>query len=244
MIIQPHTMNTAQDQLPAEVLSALTRSRKEILATAKTIENRNGPIAARSPPEDLGVMFKQLLTTLRYTTTALSLAFKPPITIAAVLQQLTKFTDEVCRTVSFVIAAANGAGLSSTLLLTEWTDGVVDIVSEAQRYIDTIATGDYLQPTGMVWGAIDKLSDLSTKESEALTKRWKEDTATIKDAWSELLSMLEAQPNMEDALDDEVFSPEERAEAERVSPLSTLLTIGQTHSRPVSHTSSDVSSRL
>lgn len=210
-------MSEAQTEIPAEIVTSLAKSKKVITITAKSIQKRDGPEATQSPPQDLAVLFKQLLTSLRYTTTCLSLAFKPPITPAAVDQQLQKFTDEVCRAVSFVIAAANGAGLSSTLLLTEWTDGTLEIIAEAQRYLDLVATGDYLQLTGMVWSAIDKMSELSIKESEALTKRWKDDTATIKDAWSELVEMLAAEPGLEEALDDEVFSPEEKLEAERVS---------------------------
>jgi hypothetical protein len=235
--------NTQAD-IPAEIVTSLNKSKKVITITAKAIEKRDGPEATSSPPEDLAVLFKQLLTSLRYTTTCLSLAFKPPITPAAVDQQLKKFTDEVCRAVSFVIAAANGAGLSSTLLLTEWTDGVLDIIAEAQRYIDLVATGDYLQLTGMVWGAIDKMANLSTNESEALSKRWKEDTATIKDAWSELVEMLDAKPGLEEALDDEVLSPEERSEAERVSHAPTPLTAGQTHSRILQNTTGYATSRF
>ena len=227
-------MSSTKEELPVEITTALNTSKKVILITAKSLENRNGPAASQPPPEGLAVLFKQLLSSLRYTTTSLSLAFKPPITTAAVIQQLTKFTDEVCRTVSFVVAAANGAGLSSTLLLMEWTAGVLDVINEAQRYIDTISTGDYLQLTGMVWSAVDKMAEMSTKESEALKKRWAEDTATIKDAWSELQDMLSEEPNMMDALDDEVFSPEEKAEAERVSLMNADdLIAGQADPRPL-----------
>jgi hypothetical protein len=90
-------------------------------------------------------------------------------------------------------------------MLDEWRDGVMDICTEAVRFLDVLAysmtssasgsgkdDNPYLHHTGLVWDRVDKMtSDLSSSEGQAVVKRWKMDTAVVKDAWTEFKESIE-----------------------------------------------------
>ncbi|KAK8849664.1 hypothetical protein IAR55_004999 [Kwoniella newhampshirensis] len=134
----------------------------------------------------LGDVFAQLLSNLRQTVTSLSLAFKPPVTIPAAIQQLDKVSDQVGRLISCVLLAPGE-------LATEWRQGMSNIGVEMVKYLQVLVSdGDYLGATGMVWEAIDSLAnDLSKDEPAAVAKRWRHQQSVVKDAWDEFKGILE-----------------------------------------------------
>lgn len=93
----------------------------------------------------------------------------------------------------------------------------MDICTEAVRFLDVLlesaqsgASGSgneenpYLHHTGLVWDCIDSLANtLSATEAEAVIKRWKMDTAVVKDAWSEFKESIEGMEVASDRGDEE-----------------------------------------
>lgn len=101
----------------------------------------------------------------------------------------------------------------------------------------------YLTYTGIVWGAIDRLSAFSSSENEAVIRKWQSQMEVVKDAWTEFKEFLEGQgrePDVENerhslhededddddddgwgeleaAIGGDKLSPEERDLAEAVS---------------------------
>ena len=189
-----------------------------------------------------------LLQTIRHTTTALALAFKPPVTVPAAVQQLDKIADEFARVTSCVVGAAFHGTYG--VLVDEWREGAESIGSELERLLGILrehqhatSTGDenpYLAHTGMVWAAIDRMKGLSRTENRAVIKRWEGQKEIVKDAWTEFKEFLEDQElddeddeeddfGDEDDEDDEwgvlergmaggKMSAEEKSRAEAVSP--------------------------
>ena len=175
-----------------------------------------GPLASSSSsvkpippiPDGLQAILATLLKAVRHSTTSLSLAFKPPITPSAAIQQLDKISDEYARCVSCVIGcAAHG---SYSVLVDEWREGVESVGIELGRLIETLRDGatankaemggqvsidenPYLAHTGMVWDAVDRLKTLSGSEVEAVQKRIKGQRAIVDDAWAEFKEFLAEQ---------------------------------------------------
>ena len=228
-----------------------------------------GPLASSSSaskpippiPDGLRSILGTLLKAIRHSTTSLSLAFKPPITPAAAVQQLEKVSDEYSRCVSCVVGcAAHG---SYSVLVDEWREGIESVGIELGRLIETLRDGamantaknggqvstddnPYLAHTGMVWDAVDRLSDLSWTEVEAVQKRIKGQRAIVDDAWAEFKEFLDEQDeqdgdddqdddeddddegddgddddewgDLEKAMGGSKMNKEERARAESVSP--------------------------
>jgi hypothetical protein len=196
------------------ISTGISNSKSEIALTSRALSSISGqPDSAQSDaaqistvPAELPAVLKSLLLSFRHSTTSLALAFKAPLTVAAALQQLDKFTKELCQASSCVLAAA-AQGPSGTML-DEWRDGVLDICTEAVRFLDVLAdsttangsssgggSGEnpYLHHTGLVWDRVDSLtSDLSASEGEAVVRRWKMDTAVVKDAWSEFKESIDS----------------------------------------------------
>lgn len=180
-----------------------------------------GPIASSSSsrpvpplPDGLRSILGTLLQAVRHTTTALALAFKPPVTVPAAVQQLDKVADEYARMVSCVIASASHGSYSA--LVDEWREGVESVGQELGRLIETLRDGvkdgkgqistddnPYLAHTGMVWDAIDRLADLSWTEVDAVQKRFKAQRAIVSDAWSEFKEYLEEEEQDDDEDEDE-----------------------------------------
>lgn len=179
-----------------------------------------GPIASSSSsksvpplPDGLRSIIGTLLQAVRHTTTALALAFKPPVTVPAAIQQLDKISDEYARTVSCVIGSASHGTYSA--LVDEWREGIESVGEELGRLIETLRDGvtegkgqisvdenPYLAHTGMVWDTIDRLAHLSWTEVEAVQKRLKAQRAIVSDAWTEFKEYLEEQDEDENDSED------------------------------------------
>lgn len=236
-----------------------------------------GPLASSSSPskpilpipDGLRSILGTLLKAIRHNTTSLSLAFKPPITQAAAVQQLEKVSDGYARCVSCVVgSAAHG---SYSVLVDEWREGVEGVGIELGRLIETLRDGTlantaknggqvstddnpYLAHTGMVWDAVDRLSDLSWTEVEAVQKRIKGQRVIVDDAWAEFKEFLTEQDEQDEDEDDEgqddddddddeddewgnlekamggsKMDKEERARAESVSPINSLAQVPHIH---------------
>jgi hypothetical protein len=155
-----------------------------------------------------------LLQTIRHTTTALALSFKPPITVPAAVQQLDKIAAEFSRTTSCVIGAAFHGAYS--VLVDEWREGAESIGTELERLLSVLkqhqhASGStsaqddnpYLAHTGMVWEAIDRMKNFSKTENQAVIKRWEGQKEIVKDAWTEFKEFLEDQAGDDDGDDSE-----------------------------------------
>jgi hypothetical protein len=223
----------------------------------------SGSTSSTLPPllPGLAESFAQLLSQLHHNITSLSLSFKPPITLPAAVATLEKVHDNYGRIAACVVAAAGGQ--TGSALAEEWKDGTeiigqeivrlleifVEAVSKEQEAKESRASGSkeenpYLIHTGLVWGAIDRLSkDLSDTEVKAVERRWKAQGEVMKDAWSEFKEFLQDQQEEPDDVasvggegddlglddDDDEFgeledmmkggkmTPEERARAESVS---------------------------
>jgi hypothetical protein len=197
-------------------------------------------------------VFAQLLTSVRHTTTALSLAFKPPITVPATIAQLDKLSDQLGRLISCVVAAASGEPWNLSALVDEWRDGVLAISTEVDRYLEVLeksvtagpSDSSYLMHTGMVWEEIDRVEKgLSANELQAVVKRWEGEKDVVKDAWTEFKEFLENDDvNELDDDDDEdgewgelqwamsggKLTVEGKARAEAVCHRSNSLTTGET----------------
>lgn len=169
-------------------------------------------------PDGLRSILGTLLVAIRHSTTSLSLAFKPPITPAAAIQQLEKVSDEYARSVSCVVGCAAHGHYS--VLVDEWREGVEAVGVELRRLIETLRDGPrtttkrqqkggqvstddnpYLAHTGMVWDAVDRLSNLSWTEVEAVQKRIKGQRAIVDDAWAEFKEFLMEQDEEQDESD-------------------------------------------
>lgn len=200
-----------------ELIPGFDNSIKSIHASLQAL----GPLSSSSStqpvpslPEGLADILIALLQTIRHTTTALALSFKPPITVPAAIQQLDKIADEYARTTSCVVGAAFHGTYS--VLVDEWREGVESIGTEIQRLLaildDSRKTGPkngngvenpYLAHTGMVWAAIDRMKGLSKTENQAVIKRWEGQKETVKDAWTEFKEFLEDQEGDDDKEDEE-----------------------------------------
>ncbi|WVN86367.1 uncharacterized protein L203_101531 [Cryptococcus depauperatus CBS 7841] len=164
---------------------------------------------------EIGAAFNQLLANLRQSFTSLGIAFKPPVTIPAAIQQLEKITQQMEQLVSCVLIVRGE-------LHQEWNLGLSTIEAELERHLDVLeGEGDYLPSTGMVWEAIDRLArDLSKDEKSAVLKKWKLHQNTVEDAWQEFKDLLECKGENDDGgwdelgLGEEPLSDEERYRAE------------------------------
>lgn len=180
-------------------------------------------LSEKQPARDISVniadAFAQLLVNFRQTVTSLGLAFKPPVTVSAAKQQLEKVSEQLNQLISCVLISHGEMGR-------EWKEGVLSIGAEVERHLDVLeAEGDYLQSTGKIWEAIDRMSrDLSRDEKSAIIRRWKIHQSIVKDAWDEFKEILEDSQNGDDdggwdelGLGDTSLSEEERSRAEAVS---------------------------
>lgn len=208
--------------------AAIKQCQKTIIDTRAVIDPpRATPLPTKAVSPDLAKVLTEQLGVLRHTTTSLSLAFKPPITPAAAIQQIEKFVQDLCRIVSILIVAADGAGLASTLLLEEWTRGTIEVVLAAQQLVDTFeqssrqpgsADDGYLVQTAKLWDAVDAMTgSLSTTESAALTRRWKAETLVIKDSFAEFKLAIEEMPR--DTGSDSDEDGDERSDGSTEGPL-------------------------
>jgi hypothetical protein len=225
-----------------------------------------GPLSSTSSrqsvpalPDGLADILVALLQTVRHTTTSLALSFKPPITVPAAIQQLDKIANEYARMTSCVVGAAFHGTYS--VLVDEWREGVESIGNEINRLIAVLKEGTrgssksaggsgmdenpYLAHTGMVWGAIDNLRNMSRTENQAVIKKWEGQKEIVKDAWTEFKEFLEEQEeedsedegedvdsgldgvdededdewgDLEKAMAGGKMNPEERSRAEAVNP--------------------------
>ncbi|OCF42619.1 hypothetical protein I317_03604 [Kwoniella heveanensis CBS 569] len=195
-------------------------------------------------PAGLGEAVAGLLVNLRQTTTALGLAFKPPISVDAAIQQLDKTSDQIGKLISCVL-------LTHGYLAEEWKAGVEGIGGELVRHIDVLSSRDrntsdgagvagsddaYLASTGMVWESIDRLANgLSKDEKSAVVRMYKGQQGTVKDAWEEFKGIVDNQGGAEaeleggdedgwDELDlgGEELLDQERKRAEAAKPLLAL----------------------
>lgn len=180
-------------------------------------------LSEKQPARDISVnvadAFAQLLVNFRQTVTSLGLAFKPPVTVSAAIQQLEKAAEQLNQLISCVLITHGEMGR-------EWKEGVLSIGAEVERHLDVLeAEGDYLQSTGKIWEAIDRVSrDLSRDENSAIIRRWKIHQSIVKDAWDEFKEILEDSQNEDDdggwdelGLGDTSLSEEERSRTEAVS---------------------------
>ncbi|WVQ77704.1 hypothetical protein IAR50_007394 [Cryptococcus sp. DSM 104548] len=174
-------------------------------------------------PNGLPDAFSQLLANLRQSLTSLGLAFKPPVTIPAALQQLEKISEQINQLISCAIMAKGELGK-------EWKEGITAVEGEVERHIQVLESGgDYLRSTGMVWEAIDRMTkDLSKDEWSAVIRRWKSHQSVVKDAWEEFKEILEGDGEDEDDGWDELglgegsLSDEEKARSIAIKPLLAL----------------------
>jgi hypothetical protein len=146
-------------------------------------------------PQGLPDTLLALLQHLRQTTTSLSLAFKPPISVAPALAQLSKIDDHLGRLVACVLSTGTP---TTSILVDEWREGVINLGEEVIRLLSILegptSAGDepYLTHTGLVWNAIDKFSSgLSRTEIQAVMRRWAAQSGVLKDAWDEFKEVLE-----------------------------------------------------
>ncbi|ODN72956.1 hypothetical protein L202_08361 [Cryptococcus amylolentus CBS 6039] len=174
-------------------------------------------------PHGLPDAFCQLLANLRQSLTSLGLAFKPPVTIPAALQQLEKISEQINQLISCAIMAKGELGK-------EWKEGISAVEGELERHIQVLESGgDYLRSTGMVWETIDRMTkDISKDERSAVIRRWKSHQSVIKDAWEEYKETLEGDGENEDDGWDELglgegsLSDEEKARSTAIKPLLAL----------------------
>ena len=173
--------------------------------------NKSRPPKLAAVISGLPESLSQLLAQLKQQITALSLAFKPPITATAATAQLTKVHDIFGRVSACVVAASGGE--TGSALVQEWQEGAEAIGTEIQRLLDVFEASvnqpqsgsssadenPYLVHTGLVWEAIDRLSsNLSRSEVEAVGKKWKSQGEVMKDAWAEFKEFLEEQDGDDD----------------------------------------------
>lgn len=184
----------------------------------------SGPVAV--PPAGLADIFASLLVQVRTTTTTLAVAFKPPLTPAAVAPWTTKLEDQVARLISCVLAVAGAAppNAGPSALVDEWREGVTAIGEQAEGFLAVLEAAakdggvevkegeqsPYLAHTGLVWAAVDALANnLPRDEGAAVGKKWESQKGTVKDAWDEFKDLLDADEGIEeddefgDDLDDE-----------------------------------------
>ncbi|OWZ65425.1 hypothetical protein AYX14_06224 [Cryptococcus neoformans] len=173
---------------------------------------------------NIGDAFAQCLVNFRQTVTSLGMAFKPPVTVPAATQQLEKISDQLSQLIACVLITHGEMGK-------EWKEGILDISGEVERHLDVLeAEGDYLQSTGKIWEAIDRMSrDLSRDEKSAITRRWKIHQSIVKDAWDEFKEILEDNQNRDDdggwdelGLGGTSLSEGEKSRAEAIKPLLSL----------------------
>lgn len=229
------------------VPAAIEKSQRALAISLRALETVRPRQASSSsnnvvptPPPALADMLAALLLQLRNAVTMLALAFKPPLTAAAVAPQLAKVEDHVGRLVSCVLAASGGDPTSksqttgSSTLVEVWADNVETIGTRVDRLLATLrddvrsgvaetkAASDeakgqapYLAHTGLIWAAIDDFV-VPRSEVEAVAKRWEEQKGTVRDAWSEFKEMLEEDDGEEESDDELEGIEDEWAELENV----------------------------
>lgn len=197
-------------------MSAIVACRASCKASIQALSGKQ-PSLDVSP--NIGDAFAQCLVNFRQTVTSLGMAFKPPVTVPAATQQLEKISDQLSQLIACVLITHGEMGK-------EWKEGILDISAEVERHLDVLeAEGDYLQSTGKIWEAIDRMSrDLSRDEKSAITRRWKIHQSIVKDAWDEFKEILEDIQNRDDdggwdelGLGGTSLSEGEKSRAEAVS---------------------------
>lgn len=164
-----------------------------------------------TPPPALADILNALLKELRNSVTTLALAFKPPLTAAAVKPQLEKIEDHIARMVSCVLAASGGGGghQGYSMLIELWSEGVGHTIGHVNTLLSTLkddaASGSaeakvakeqakgqapYLAQTGMVWASIDDIT-IPRNEIDAVKMVWDQQKSMVRDAWDEFKDMLE-----------------------------------------------------
>ncbi|WVQ79196.1 hypothetical protein IAT38_001292 [Cryptococcus sp. DSM 104549] len=195
-------------------------AQKSTAVKALSRENERLPL-----PAGLGDAFAQLLAGLRQNITSLGLAFKPPATVPAAIQQLEKISEQIGQLISCVIIAEGE-------MAKEWKEGMESIGAEVDRHLEVLESeGDYLTSTGVVWEAIDQLAHgLSKDERSAVERRWKTQQCTVKDAWAEFKKILEGEEAEEEeddgwgefGLGGSSLTEQEKATAEAAKPILAL----------------------
>lgn len=223
MILGEHVARVLTESGIVNALSVINQSLRTLGPLASTSSSK--PVPAL--PEGLRPILGTLLQTVRHTTTALALAFKPPVTVAAAVQQLDKVGDEYARMVSCVIGSASHGSYSA--LVDEWREGIEGVGSELATLIEILRDGsaitssssakgkddhEYLAHTGMVWAAIDRMGDLSWTESEAVQKRFKGQRSIVEDAWTEFKEYLVEQDEQSADDDDDEDDEDEDGEGD------------------------------
>ncbi|WVF68271.1 hypothetical protein IAT40_003036 [Kwoniella sp. CBS 6097] len=228
-------MNSKLKKSLKECKTTCALSLRALSSNAKNDEPPVTPL-----PPGLGEAVAGLLVNLRQTTTALGLAFKPPISVDAAIQQLDKTSDHIGKLISCVL-------LAHGYLAEEWRNGVEGIGGEIVRHIDVLSSSgsteasgskgdEYLASTGMVWESIDRLANgLSKDQRSAVVRKYKGQQGTVKDAWEEFKGILEEQEDdvkgEDEAEDDgwdeldlggEALSEDERKRAEAAKSLLAL----------------------
>jgi hypothetical protein len=229
------------------LIAALKEAKRKVGAStrglAQLVPSTSSSGVVPVPPAGLADIFAALLSQLKTTTTTLALAFKPPLSPAAIKPYAERLEDEVARAVSCVLALAGAPGVGSSALLDAWRAGVTGIGEAVEAFLavleEAARTGNvgtegeqnpYLAHTGLVHAAIERLAaGLPRTEGEAVGRVWEGQKGTMRDAWDEFKEMLEDEGEEEEDfgdLDDEFgileapmgsLSPSERRRAEAVS---------------------------
>ncbi|CAK9782531.1 hypothetical protein CC85DRAFT_37835 [Cutaneotrichosporon oleaginosum] len=219
-----------------DAVQTLTEARRKVGASTRGLGRLvppSGPSVAAGPvpmtPDGLADILAALLTQLKTTTTTLALAFKPPLSPAAIKPYADKLEDQVARAVSCVLALAGAAppNAGRSALVDAWRGGVTGIGEAAEAFLavleDAAKSGSvkregretdqspYLAHTGLVHAAIDRFAtSLPRTEGEAVAKAWEGQKGTMRDAWDEFKELLEDDSEEDDAdfdgdvgLDDE-----------------------------------------
>lgn len=131
----------------------------------------------------------------------------------------------------------------------------MDICTEAVRFLnvlaDSMTTGaggsgsgkddnPYLHHTGLVWDRVDKMtSDLSASEGQAVVKRWKMDTAVVKDAWNEFKDSIEGMEVKSSHSDEHKGDPDDEWDEDDMMGFGSD-TITEDEKRTVEYVSSSI----
>ena len=225
-------MATKQASSGMDLSSSLSQALKTLRTYLQALQAPSSSSSTSSDPfippllPGLPEIVTQLTATLKQTTTSLALSFKPPITTDAAVAQLDKLSDQVGRLIACVIAAAAGGPWDRSALVEEWREGVLGLSTELEKLLVILqkaaaepstgrkddvqgegeGEGAYLVHTGLVWDAVDRMTDgMSTDEVGAVVRVWRRHGEVVRDAWDEFKEFLE------DAQEDDADDGEDEA---------------------------------
>lgn len=205
--------------------AALQEAKRKVGASTRGLAQlvpSSGPSAGPVPatPAGLADILAALLAQLKMTTTTLALAFKPPLSPAAIQPYADKLEDQVARAVSCVLALAGAAppNAGSSALVDVWRKGVTGIGETTEGFLAVLEEGTkqgavvkegqqspYLAHTGLVHTMIDRLAaNLPRDEGAAVCSVWEGQKGTVLDAWDEFKELLEDDEEDEDDFGDDL----------------------------------------